>query len=347
MQNLGSIQNTRFRVAIERLTRAMRSPEFTRNAPPIFGHYGRGRLYEDAHLAFVAEAAALYGAYLEVDGAVLVDVGAGLGLQSVMFALLGATKVIAYDVTPEMHDGLRHLLRAFDPPLPVEPRLADWVSEPAPPDSADAILMQESISHIRDTNKAISAAARALRSGGRLLISDANNAWWIPSVIKSWRSYLESEYGSGQARPGARRFDREGHHNARKRIIAEEIPGLDDRALTRLARRTRGLYAEGLRRAAHELHSQGYTHVQADFWSRNPYTGEFPELLINPGRMRRRLMAVGLRCEFLSPPRMWRRGGLGPVVNAGKRFLSTLSRLSPQWLRPLFGSTVVIRAVKA
>jgi len=148
-----------------RLQAALTSAEFTTNRPGMFDCYDCGRLVDPANLATVASHGVLYGKYLGVEGAEVLDVGAGLGVQSCIFALLGAKKVTSYDVTPEQHEGQRHLLAAFHPPLPVEPVLADWVSNPAPPDSADAVLMQESISHIRDTDKAIRSAVEALRPG--------------------------------------------------------------------------------------------------------------------------------------------------------------------------------------
>lgn len=298
-------------------------------------------------VCFSASLRILYGDYLGVEGAEVLDVGAGLGVQSCIFALLGARKVTSYDVTPECHDGERHLLSAFHPPLPVEPVLADWVSNPAPPNSADAVLMQESLSHIRDTDKAIRSAVGALRPGGRLVISDANNSFWPPNIVNSLLTYRRSEYGQGSSDPNARAADRKGAYEARKEIIGGAIPGLSDETLSRLARKTRGLYGNDLLTATRELHATGRTQIRPDFPYRNPYTGEFPELLMSPIRLWRQLTRLGLKCEFLPQPRTWLGGRKLHPVDIAKRLLAAGASYGPGCSRPFFGRVVVIRGTKA
>ena len=332
--------------ALLRVVRAVSSPAFSTDVPAAFDCYDKGRMRDAEHLRSLVGHAILYAGYLNVTGAVVLDVGAGLGLQSCVFALRGAAEVIAYDISPEFNHAQRRLVSAFDPPLGVEPRVADWVTSPAPPETADAILMQESLSHIRDTKKALASAVEALRPGGRLLISDANNSFWPGNVVHSLRAYRRSEYGAGATHPGARAVDRKGSYQARKDIIATAIPGLDERALNRLGRKTKGLYGEDLLRAAAELNKTGRTTIRADFPYRNPYTGEFPELLVSPLRLRRELKALGLRCEFLPQPRHWRRGVRFHPVNLAKHMLAAASKFGPEWSRPFFGRAMVLRGTK-
>lgn len=98
------------------------------------------------------------------------DLGAGEGTLSQLLAQR-AEKVIAVDLSPKMvefgselakHHGLKNL----------EYRLGDLEQPPLDDDSLDLAILSQALHHAAHPNKAIAAAHRALKPGGRLIVLD-------------------------------------------------------------------------------------------------------------------------------------------------------------------------------
>lgn len=109
----------------------------------------------------------------DVRGQVVLDAGCGTGLYSVMFTMLGASKVEAVDFFPRNVDFLSTVAREFQ--LPIEPRLRDVSRTELPAGSVGLVYCVEAISHFHDWKLFLDEAARVLKPGGHIVIGDGNN----------------------------------------------------------------------------------------------------------------------------------------------------------------------------
>jgi ubiquinone/menaquinone biosynthesis C-methylase UbiE len=103
---------------------------------------------------------------------VVADLGAGEGWLSQLLARR-AEKVIAVDNSPKMvafgrseakKKGIANL----------EFRLGDLADPPIPARSVDVVLLSQALHHAANPQQAVTAAARLLRKGGRLVVLDLN-----------------------------------------------------------------------------------------------------------------------------------------------------------------------------
>ena len=103
---------------------------------------------------------------------VVADLGAGEGWLSQLLARR-AEKVIAVDNSPKMvafgraeakKKGIANL----------EYRLGDLAEPPIPPRSVDLVILSQALHHAVNPQAALTAAARLLRKGGRLIVLDLN-----------------------------------------------------------------------------------------------------------------------------------------------------------------------------
>ncbi len=102
-------------------------------------------------------------------GAIVADVGTGTGFLAEA-ALDAGARVIGIDQSEGMLDQVRERLRgrAF------EARAGDVDALPLETGEADAVLANMVLHHAPDPPRAISEMARALKRGGRLVITDAD-----------------------------------------------------------------------------------------------------------------------------------------------------------------------------
>ena len=129
----------------------------------------------------------------DVRGQVVLDAGCGTGLYSVMFAMLGASKVEAVDFFPRNVDFLSTVASEFQ--LPIEPRLRDVSRTGLPADSVGLVYCVEAISHFHDWKLFLDEAARVLMPGGHIIIGDGNNGA-NPAIRRAIHDFwLESETG--------------------------------------------------------------------------------------------------------------------------------------------------------
>lgn len=116
---------------------------------------------------------------------VVLDVGSGFGLSLVTYALLGAREAHGIDYAPEVVDAVARYL----PKLPrhlagcIHNRHRDAAAIPYAPNTFDILFSVEAVSHYLHVKGFLAEAARVLKPGGLLLISDGNNranrSWYI------------------------------------------------------------------------------------------------------------------------------------------------------------------------
>ncbi len=103
---------------------------------------------------------------------VVADLGAGEGWLSQLLARR-AEKVIAVDNSPKMVAfGRAEAKKKGIPNL--EYRLGDLTDPPIPAKSVDIVILSQALHHTANPQQALSAAAKLLRKGGRLIVLDLN-----------------------------------------------------------------------------------------------------------------------------------------------------------------------------
>jgi SAM-dependent methyltransferase/biotin operon repressor len=124
----------------------------------------------------------------------IADLGAGEGLLSQMLALR-AKKVIAVDNSPRMVEVGTELARenGLDG---LEYRLGDMEEPPIPASSVDTVILSQALHHAATPQKALDAAYRILKKGGRLLVLDLNAHTFDKArelYADTWLGFAESD----------------------------------------------------------------------------------------------------------------------------------------------------------
>lgn len=101
---------------------------------------------------------------------VVADLGAGEGTLSQLLAQR-AEKVIAIDLSPKMVEFGRALAEKHNLPN-LEYRIGDIEEPPIEPNSVDLAFLSQALHHAEHPQKAIDAAHRLLKPGGRLVVLD-------------------------------------------------------------------------------------------------------------------------------------------------------------------------------
>jgi ubiquinone/menaquinone biosynthesis C-methylase UbiE len=214
-----------------------------------------------------------------LDGAALLDLGAGMGGFAVAAALRGA-RVVACEYNPAYCDiirrrGERHGLR-----LPVVQAAGEHI--PLPSQQFDLVVSWDVIEHVQSPTAMLAEMARVLRPGGHVLLTVINRwAWkdphyhllginWLPMPLAEWiiarrgRSKDGSPFGDMQRLSDMHYFSYGAFVNLAKRYgfavrdMREEQLRMGAMPSRRWSRRVvRGvLHRMGLERAAYRFHRQ-------------------------------------------------------------------------------------------
>jgi len=143
-----------------------------------------------------------------VPNVVVADLGAGEGWLSQLLARR-AEKVIAVDNSPKMvafgraeskKKGIANL----------EYRLGDLAAPPIPPHSVDIVILSQALHHTANPQQAVSAAAKLLRKGGRLIVLDLNQHHFDQArelYGDYWLGFSESDLREWLAAAGLAQID--------------------------------------------------------------------------------------------------------------------------------------------
>jgi len=256
----------------------------------------------------------------DVMGRTILDVGCGYGVSAILLALLGARESHGVDCQARALETFRGILNALPLRLPVHPALADAAGLPYADGYFDAILAVEAISHFRRVDDFLAEAARVLRSGGVLIVSDANNgANWLRAwrTRRIWNAFengppTDNCYGHVISRPFVQK---------RREIIAEAFPDLSEEELDFLSKGTSGLWKPEILAAVQHYVETGERPQHFYRWGTcplDPTIGHYGEFLFQPLSLRRRIERYGFRAEVISHFG----GARGGIVERLNRILS-------------------------
>jgi SAM-dependent methyltransferase len=260
--------------------------------------------------------------FREVDGPgkTILEIGSGYGLTCTLWALLGAAEVHGVELIPSAVAAAARIAGRVAPDLPVRFRQADVAAGlPYGDGLFDVVLMVEVLSHIvvADLAHLLHDVVRVLKPGGRVVISDGNNA-------RSWKRRREN-------RRVWKRFDQGPPTGAHESVCGHEVrvpyaalrcdiaraavPELSPDEAEAIAARTFGYRAAEVERAARRYRDSGA-------WPASPFRrgvcpvepchGTYIEQLVDPFTVCRHLRAAGCDDVACGPrralpwPRLWR-----------------------------------------
>ncbi len=232
----------------------------------------------------------------------ILDIGCGFGLISIHLATFGAQMVSAVDANEEKINVLQKILSRFNPPLSnIEAKLGDALNLEYADDYFDAVVANETISHMRDPDIFLREINRILRPGGIFYLKDSNNALEIVGRYRRQKFWKGREYGPvdetsirGTERPIPWLL-------VRKEIIRRNYPQLSAMTLDLLAKETAGMYGDEIAGAVDGYLRGGKVLNKPAFKFRDPVTGEYNEIDFNPYLLKKKFGKSGFYAELVRP----------------------------------------------
>lgn len=190
------------------------------------------------------EVRALVGSH-DLRGSSILDVGCGLGgIDLLLAATYGATKVVGIDVNPDVIPLARALAERKGLSDRVSFETYTGEALPFPDSSFDILFSKDAMVHVADKNTFYADILRVLRRGGKLIVSD----WlWTPDaahnpLVKAWvkdnpLGFVFSTVAEVRAALEAAGFEDIAIHDRHREIAAgnrEEIDRLEGPAMSQL-----------------------------------------------------------------------------------------------------------------
>jgi SAM-dependent methyltransferase len=265
-------------------------------------------------------------------GGTVLDAGAGTGIYSVMFALLGAERVEAIDFFPDNVHGLNEVATRFS--LPIRAQHGDIAGTSLGAATVSLAYCTEAISHFHDWGAFLAEMTRVVRPGGRLIIADGNNGA-NPRVkghiLDFWEESETGPFTAGRFAPGKNLP----YLFRRWAMIRRRFPEARDDDIFQLGLRTAGLGGDELIAACRSYFETGALPGHAyrrGMSQRRPEDGQRNEEPLDPRAIAGRLRELGFdasaRAHF-----GYGRSPLLPLINAVGAALGSLAlRLADRYL---------------
>jgi SAM-dependent methyltransferase len=252
-------------------------------------------------------AAGLWREYLTVLEAVpesltgknVIDFGCKFGHLIPLLVALGCKDPVGLDAEPEYVAAGDTVFGALYPGARILQTELGYM--PLQPETADLIVMNEVISHVNPAylDTVWSEAARVLRRGGMILISDGNNA-----MNEENRRCLPDLYAKWENGPAGARTDRDvvttPFLEQRRRLIASRHPSLSASAIEYAALNTSGLFGDWFLRVVDEYAKTGVLvrrPYRPGMCPTNPIGGYVMERAFDPLHLMHVLSEYGFRAE--------------------------------------------------
>ncbi len=277
--------------------------EFRCKMEPLFSGYYANMLNNRLSLRhFFLRNAAIF-TELNLRNKRVLDVGAGFGMKLVCLSLMGIQEGVGIERDSDMMNGFLDLVSLFER-LNIKPVKGDIHDHDFGLTAFDAIILENAISHIGDTEALLERLNRILSPTGVLYISDDNNNLFPLSFVSRWKSRKEAESGTEDMLRAARsrEVDRTPFRDLRAEMIHEKFPQVDQQTLNMLVKGTRGMTSNQVKEAVGEYVAHGERPRKSAFPYRNPVTGEFAEKGFDPLNLARVLEKSGFKCRILRPP---------------------------------------------
>jgi ubiquinone/menaquinone biosynthesis C-methylase UbiE len=262
-----------------------------------------------------------------IKDAVILDVGCGFGIDSMILAGLGAREVCGIDVNPAWVESIEKYMRALNWNLPIKVKVADAAKLPYPDNTFDFLISVEAISHYRNVEGFFSEAQRVLKPGGMLIVSDANNGANPFIRRKTDDIWQRFEFGPPTASFHGHRIQKS-FRDMRREIIAARFPQIKTEVLERLVDNTFAMGSEEIIKAAERFLKDGTLpnrRFKRGAPAFNPVMNDYIERVFDPLQLAKQMNRIGFKVKTFA-----HFGGAGKkdivgLTNAFLRFFSPLT----------------------
>jgi cyclopropane fatty-acyl-phospholipid synthase-like methyltransferase len=238
---------------------------------------------------------------LDVRGKTVLDAGCGFGRVALVVAVMGAEKVYGIDITPRRLNTFQQIIQDLQlhQILTAEYKSVDDTCYPD--NTFDLVLSIEAVSHYNDLDAFFREAARVLKQGGVLLISDGNNGR-NPRIAR-FTKQVWNRFENGPAGEVHGHTVLKSYREIRREMIAEHFPALSEEEVEELARRTSYMNRDQVIQATQDylttrvLPNSLYDPNRCPV---DPRTGAVIERLFDPFELARYLQSFGFQARAVA-----------------------------------------------
>lgn len=229
---------------------------------------------------------------------IILDAGCGYGVIAIILMLMGARKVWGLDISEERLTTFQRMIQDYGLGERLDAQLRGVEDTGLEDRSVDAVMSNEAISHYYDLDAFLREAARVLKPGGVLLISDGNNA--ANPLRRRDTEEIWNRFEDGPA------GEVHGHEieipyvEMRRQIIRSVAPDLPAATVDRLAQETAYMKQEQIVHAVNEYLATGKLPGSRFDRKRcpvNPVSGACIERMFHPAQFAREIEQYGFQAR--------------------------------------------------